>query len=425
MRASTAYDDMPYRSLPIEWSAPERLALASLLHGGPRAPRRGYRVLELGCGDGANLLALAYYRRDAEFVGVDFATSQIEAAHRRRAALGLTNVDFIAVDFREADEHLAGRFDYILAHGVFSWVSAPCRAALLDLFATRLQVGGLVYVNYNAFPGWKLRGMVRDYLLAATSGCEPLAKRAQAAQAAAQHVLDSMAPGTHAYSALIANEFRMVCEGHRSYVAHEYLAPENQAFWSSEFLGLARAYGLDVVAEADFSYASGRVPAELPAQLQAAQLGARSIDDTVDLLCFRQLHSPILTVQPLHRRPLEAEEFEDLIVASCLERRIEPDAACARYVHPSGYEVEVKEAQVGSAFELMRGRWPQGLRIGDLFDDPTHVAEDLLLMHRHGLIELRTVEAGEGVDARMLQCVECSAGGYHTSRFHTVEWVAS
>ena len=64
------YDELPYQSFPIEWTAPERLALASLLHGGPRPLLDGYRVLELGCGSGANLLALAYYRQHVTFLGV-------------------------------------------------------------------------------------------------------------------------------------------------------------------------------------------------------------------------------------------------------------------------------------------------------------------------------------------------------------------
>ena len=73
--SANPYDELPYKSFSIEWSAPERLALASLLHGGPRPPLEKYRVLELGCGNGANLLALAYYRRHAAFVGVDAALS--------------------------------------------------------------------------------------------------------------------------------------------------------------------------------------------------------------------------------------------------------------------------------------------------------------------------------------------------------------
>src|SRR5712691_11212951 len=168
--SANPYDELPYKSLPIEWTAPERLALASVLHGGPRPPLDAYRVLELGCGNGANLLPLAYYRRHAIFVGVDGARSQIEAAQARTSALHLHNIEFLHADFRTAARRLSGQFDYIIAHGVFSWVSDDVRDALLRLFAQHLRRGGLVYLNYNTRPGWNVRGLVREFLLAQTAG---------------------------------------------------------------------------------------------------------------------------------------------------------------------------------------------------------------------------------------------------------------
>jgi len=78
MTQSNPYDELPYKSYSVEWTAPERLALASLLHGGPRKSLDSYRMLELGCGDGSNLLPLAYYRRQGTFTGIDGAGSQID-----------------------------------------------------------------------------------------------------------------------------------------------------------------------------------------------------------------------------------------------------------------------------------------------------------------------------------------------------------
>src|ERR1700689_4245520 len=97
--ARNPYDELPYRGDPIEWTAPERLALASLLHGGPRSPVARYRVLELGCGDGANLLPQAYYRRYATFVGVDGSCRQVEKANAGKSELNLTNIEFVHADF--------------------------------------------------------------------------------------------------------------------------------------------------------------------------------------------------------------------------------------------------------------------------------------------------------------------------------------
>ncbi len=165
------YDELPYRSRPIEWTAPERLALCSALHGGPRPALGRYRVLELGCGDGANLVPLAFYRREATFVGIDGSARAIATAESRRRDLALANLRFLHADFDSASsapEAIGGPFDFVLVHGVLSWVPPGVRTCRPDHRAN-LTPGGLLYVNYNCRPGWDIRGLVRDLLLAWTA----------------------------------------------------------------------------------------------------------------------------------------------------------------------------------------------------------------------------------------------------------------
>lgn len=414
------YDELPYRALPIEWTAPERLATASLLHGGPRPPLRGYRVLELGCADGANLLPQAYYRRHATFVGVDGAASQVALARARRSALRLSNVDFMHADILAADDRLDGAFDYIICHGVFSWVAEPVRDALLRLCARRLRTGGLLYLNYNAHPGWKIRGMVREFLQAQTAGAGTLRERAGLAQRTAAAMAESLGRHDHLFSRLLGGEFQFVCDNDVSYVAHEYLSPENHAYWRSEFLALARQHGLGYVADADFNYHSGRLPADLDATLATADIVGRSPDDTIDLVCYRQLHSPILTRSPFTRREPGAGEFANLTVASCLTPRDGAGGSPPMFQHPDGYEVEAKEAVMHAALTALRDAWPRGLRVGTLFPDVPRVMDDLRLLHRNGLIDLRYDAAEDAVNGAPLQQCE-HARGYFTTAYHTRE----
>ena len=120
-------------------------------------------MLELGCGDGANLLPLAYYRPQAEWVGVDGSARHIEQARSRLAQLQLDNLEFLQLDFRQANAQLMGKFDFIIVHGVFSWVADGVRDALFQLCSDRLSSKGILYLNYNTKPGWNIRGMVRDF----------------------------------------------------------------------------------------------------------------------------------------------------------------------------------------------------------------------------------------------------------------------
>ena len=348
MSESNAYDELPYRCLPVEWTAPERLAVTSLMHGGPRQPPDGYRVLELGCGDGANLLPLAYYRPASEFVGVDGALRQIEAAAAGARKLKLANLEFIHADFRAAQRHLSGTFDFIIAHGVFSWVPEEVRDDLFELCDRHLSTQGLLYLNYNCYPGWKVRGLVRDFLLTQTAAIGNLADRAQQAQRVAEQFAAALRGHDHPYSQLMANEFEFVCENHASYVAHEYLAAENRAYWRSEFLELARKRGFGFVADADYCYRMQQVPEHLLATLQTCNL-AGNVHETTDLLCYRQLHSPVFTRAAWIPQPVRLEEFTALWMASSLRPKEEIGDIGRMFEHPSGYEVEAKDAPMRRA----------------------------------------------------------------------------
>ena len=378
-----------------------------------------YAVLELGCGDGTKLLPLAYYRRHASFVGVDGANSQIEAADFRNSELQLSNVSFVAADFSHAAEQLSGEFDFIIAHGVFSWVPDGVRDALLELCAQRLRPGGLLYMNYNSRPGWNVRGLVRDFLLAQTAGTTDLRTRAQDAKLYSARVSSSLTTDAHPYTQLIVNEFRLICDKDISFIAHEYLAAHNQPYWRSEFLDLMQGHGLSYVADADFNYRSGRSPEDLALWLSEQKLTGRSLDDTVDLLCYRQMHSPILTMGPLSRSPPSTVELANLLVASCLTPCTQNDGGYSMLQHPSGFQFDVKQEVVRTVLTKLRTLWPRGQPIGATFPNVSRVMDELLLLHRNGLIELRCVEPAEfGVRGGPLNKIEAQ-DGYITTPYHT------
>ncbi|HEY6556228.1 MAG TPA: class I SAM-dependent methyltransferase [Polyangiaceae bacterium] len=383
-------------------------------------PALDYSVLELGCGNGANLLPLAHYRPHARFVGVDGSRRAIEMAEARRRELDLRNLSFIHADFVSAADHVGGRFDFILMHGVFSWVSPRTRAELLELCAARLAPAGLLYLNYNAKPGWNIRGMVRDFLLAQTARATGLGARANLAREVAASVAASLEGLEHPYSQLMQRECRFVCESHPSYVAHEFLTEHNHAFWRSEFLDIAGRYGFQYVADADFNYESGRIPDGIAEQIAASGLDRSSLEDTIDLLSYRQLHSPILSKAGLMARSPESHELAELFVASPLVRTSEQQP-WPRFRHPSGYEVDAREQPICQALDVLSSLWPRGARLASLFEPVDPWLEDILLLHRHGLLELRVVEPDLATAATALRSCEERWGGYVTTPYHTYE----
>lgn len=414
------YDVLPYRSRSVEWTSPERLVIASALHGGPRAKLSEYRYLEVGCGDGSNLLPLAYYRPHAQFIGVDSSERAIEVAKLRASALQLQNLRFVCADLSDDAWLSESHCDFVVAHGLFSWISGAARANLLRLAREHLAEHGLVYVNYNARPGWNIRGLVRDFLVMNTLQDADLHLRCERARALATRAAQALATIDDPYAQLMRRELDFVESSDVSYVAHEFLAEHNAAFWSSEFAALISTFGLGYICEADFNYPD-RQPTVLPgvALADASASALPSAADFEDLVHYRQLRCSILARSDWCTAPIRDAELEGLVMAAALTAQPTSEG-CAMFQHPSGFAVEAKQPNTAVAFERLSRIWPRGLAIRELFPGGSAPIEDLKLLHRHGLIELRPFESEEAVDDERLHRAQRRWMGYATSRHHTV-----
>ena len=124
------YDAVPYPDLAYGNTHPDRLATMARLLGMTPAPVERCRVLEVGCAAGGNLLPMAYTLPHAEFVGIDYSAQQIDEGQARIRGLGLSNFTLACRNLLEVGEEL-GTFDYIIAHGVYSWTPPPVREKTL------------------------------------------------------------------------------------------------------------------------------------------------------------------------------------------------------------------------------------------------------------------------------------------------------
>jgi len=245
----TAYDEVPYPGRPYADTHPDRLATMATLFGMSPASIERCRVLEVGCGDAANLIPMAYGLPGSQFVGFDLAARPIEAGRRMAARLGLTNLALAQRDLADFQADPA-QFDYIVAHGLYSWIPADARDRLLALIARHLAPQGVAFVSYNTYPGCHVRRMVWDMLRFHTEHLGDPQARIAEAQALAE-LLANARRADDRYTALLKGELPRLTGRDAGFLFHDDLAPINDPVYFHEFAAHADRHGLQFLSEAE------------------------------------------------------------------------------------------------------------------------------------------------------------------------------
>jgi SAM-dependent methyltransferase len=225
--------------------APSWLAYIAAING-YTTPRldRPFAWCELGCGKGMTTLLLAATHRAGEFHACDLNPAHIDYAERLRAASGVENARFHARSIAQMLDAELPQFDFIVSHGVYSWVPAPVRTEIREFVRRRLKPGGLFMVSYNAMPGWAhlqpLRQMMQAYAeaLPGTS-----IDKAREAFRYVKFLSDNGALYFKTVPAA-AEHLRHLEQQDLRYVAHEYITPHGSPFYFSEVEKEMREAGL-------------------------------------------------------------------------------------------------------------------------------------------------------------------------------------
>ena len=365
MDTLTSYDELPYDSLPLPETQPDVLAALARLHSFNAPDPRRARILELGCAQGGNLIPLAWRWPESDCVGVELSRVQAEAGAAFVARLGLANARIMHADLAALPADL-GSFDYILAHGVFSWVPPAVQQALLDVCRRHLSPNGLAYVSFNVAAGWQRLRPLRAALLERTAAELPAHERHRQAL----RVLDDLEAEWS--DPLLLKEIAYLKTAAPSYLFHEYLADTNAPMPFAEFAAALDAHGLRYVGEAGprrarvaLEDAWGLIPESMAGRWQDAEI---ALDDAFATRFRRAMiaRDDAPCAQPPHPDAMADLAFHaDL---ACDEDIDLDDDVEQRFVNPAGNHFPVVSPALKAALMLLSMRYPAALDYASLVD---------------------------------------------------------
>ena len=252
----TIYSELGYKSMPFPYTTPATLEAYAALVGVSAPNPKNARVLELGATYGGNIISQALFNPDATFVGIELSQEQVEKGNEVIANAGLTNVSLIQSDIASIGSEI-GAFDYIIAHGVYSWVDDGVKEALLRLINEHLAEDGIAYISYNTYPGWHTMDEVRQLMM--------FSNRDKTQFNHKEKVLHGKTIGSIVGSQILKYDnlkernskflgaLRSVMQKDEYYVGHDHLEPNNDPVYFYQFNDHLEAHNLAYLCDADLT----------------------------------------------------------------------------------------------------------------------------------------------------------------------------
>src|SRR4051812_44834746 len=250
-QSATDYDRISYPGHPFGETHPDHLGTLGALFGMTPAPLASCRVLELGCGDGANLIPVAAQWPQSEFVGLDLSEQAVRKGNEFIARMGLRNIVLRAYDIMDVSTQF-GTFDYISAHGVYSWVPGPVREKMFAIYRETLSPHGIGYISYNCYPGCHSRDIAREMMRYHVRGITDPQQRIQQGRAVLTLMAEASAEDS-IYGFELRNQVNRLKDIDDQVLFHDDLAEVATPFYLYEVADAAAAHGLQYLCDAAFS----------------------------------------------------------------------------------------------------------------------------------------------------------------------------
>lgn len=369
------YDSVPYVSFAYACTHPDLLCALGRLFGlTPASPRR-CRLLELGCASGGNLIPMAEQLPECEFIGIDRSRVQIDRGRALVGELGLGNVRLEQADILHLDPQTIGSFDYVICHGVFSWVPRPVQDRILELTASVLRPRGLAFVSYNVYPGWHMRELVRHMMVFHQRRFADPSQQLGQARALLDFVADAVkrrAAADDPHALLLGKELDSIRSMPDAYLFHEHLERDNSPIYFHQFIERLQSLPLRYVCDTDLNLMVARdMPSDVVETLARIADDQIRMEQYLDFIRNRQFRTSVLCrIEAEPQRRLQPERAEILRFAmaaqpgqASLEAGVELGFACA-----SGARISSSDPVTKAALSELCARWPASLEFDALLE---------------------------------------------------------
>jgi methyltransferase-like protein/SAM-dependent methyltransferase len=404
--AASSYDAVPYSVCAFAQTRPDRLAAIGALFGMDPAPPNRARVLELGCASGGNLIPMGLSWQGSRFVGIDLSQRQIRDGQQTVRELELSNVDLKCQSILDVSRDL-GTFDYILCHGVYSWVPAEVQNKILEICRDHLNPQGIAYISYNTFPGWHARAAVREMLCYHTQHFDNPSDRIREARGLLTFLIRSADSHEAAFNAMMRQELAVLAATPDTYLLHEHLEDHNEPLYFHQFVDRAAEKGLQYLGEAYLlSMLPSRLGPEIEKTLRSISHDMLQMEQYIDFLRNRMFRQTLLCHAGVKLEyALQPQAIQKAWIASSARPvAAEPNqeantAQQFRATDKDALTLTTRDPLMKAAMTQLGQIWPAWIAFSDLItataggqpatvDQSQQLAARLLRCYTSGLVEL-------------------------------------
>ena len=410
----SSYDELPYESNPFPQSHPDRLATLGRLFGLSPAPVTRCRVLELGCASGGNLIPMAFHLPGSEFVGVDLSGRQVSTGSEVIEDLALKNIRIEHASVMDVNRS-TGIFDYIICHGVYSWVPDEVQDKILAIASENLAPQGIAYVSYNTYPGWHMREMIRHMMLYHANQFQETQERIDQARALVDFLAESVPAEDDPYGLLLQTELDNIRRSSDSYLFHDHMEVVNAPVYFYQFAERAERHRLQYLSEANFATVlTSGFPDEVAETLDRISDDLIRNEQYMDFVRNRLFRQTLLCRKGISlKRGLGGEDVRGLLVASAACPKAEPvDLAPGTkqsFEAPGGLPVQTEFPLTKAALTVLWEHWPRAIDLDTLFREASQRLSNHPGHRKAELQKKRWVLADD-----LLHCYAANAVEFHT-----------